>query len=161
MKKIFLSSIFYLIFIKAVFSEELKFQCEGFQVDVINSTLINNGNGKKAFRVNNEVKWYMVTNLQGIPIVVTNSLNINNSEWTRKSAGESLKKRPFKKLVKKLRKNNKKITNYQKKQMLDQELFVVSNYGTIDQEFEKYLLIDEVIGKTSDSKKWDKKCSKI
>ena len=25
----------------------------------------------------------------------------------------------------------------------------------------KYLLIDEVIGKTSDSKKWDKKCSKI
>ena len=161
MKKIFLSSIFYLIFIKAVFSEELKFQCEGFQVDVINSTLINNGNGKKVFRVNNEVKWYMVTNLQGIPIVVTNSLNINNSEWTRKSAGESLKKRPFKKLVKKLRKNNKKITNYQKKQMLDQELFVVSNYGTTNQEFEKYLLIDEVIDTTSDSKKWDKKCSKI
>lgn len=161
MKNIFLSLIFYLIFTNSVLSENLKFQCEGFQVDVINSTLINNGNGKKAFRVNNEVKWYMVTNLQGIPIVVTNSLNINNSEWTRKSAGESLKKRSFKKLVKKLRKNNKKISNYQKKQMLDQELFVVSNYGTIDQEFEKYLLIDEVIGKTSDSKKWDKKCSKI
>jgi len=49
-KKIFLSSIFYLIFINTVFSEELKFQCEEFQVDVINSTLINNGNGKKAFR---------------------------------------------------------------------------------------------------------------
>jgi hypothetical protein len=161
MHKLFLSIFFYLVLINSVFADNLKFQCEGFKVDVINSTLINNGNGKKAFRINNEVKWYMVTNLQGIPIVVTNTLNINNSEWTRKSAGESLKKRPFKELVKKLRNNNKKITNYQKKKMLDQELFVVSNYGTIDQEFEKYLLIDEVIGKTSDSKKWDKKCSKI
>lgn len=161
MHKLFLSIFFYLVLINSVFADNLKFQCEGFKVDVINSTLINNGNGKKAFRINNEVKWYMVTNLQGIPIVVTNTLNINNSEWTRKSAGESLKKRPFKKLVKKLRKNNKKITNYQKKQMLDQELFVVSNYGTTDQEFEKYLLIDEVIDTTSDSKKWDKKCSKI
>ena len=161
MHKLFLSIFFYLVLINSVFADNLKFQCEGFKVDVINSTLINNGNGKKVFRINNEVKWYMVTNLQGIPIVVTNTLNINNSEWTRKSAGESLKKRPFKKLVKKLKKINKKITNYQKKQMLDQELFVVSNYGTIDQEFEKYLLVDEVIGKISDSKKWDKKCSKI
>ena len=161
MHKLFLSIFFYLVLINSVFADNLKFQCEGFKVDVINSTLINNGNGKKAFRINNEVKWYMVTNLQGIPIVVTNTLNINNSEWTRKSAGKSLKKRPFKKLVKKLKKINKKITNYQKKQMLDQELFVVSNYGSIDQEFEKYLLIDEVIGKTSDFKKWDKKCSKI
>ena len=161
MKKIFLSIIFYLIFTNSVISENLKFQCGKFQVDVTNSTLINNGNGKKAFRVNNEVKWYMVTNLQGIPIVVTNSLNIENYEWTRKAAGEKLKKRSFKKLVKKLVKKNKKIINYQKKQMLDQELFVVSNYGTTDQEFEKYLLIDEVIDTTSDSQKWDKKCSKI
>ena len=115
MHKLFLSIFFYLVLINSVFADNLKFQCEGFKVDVINSTLINNGNGKKAFRINNEVKWYMVTNLQGIPIVVTNTLNINNSEWTRKSAGESLKKRPFKELVKKLRNNNKKITNYQKK----------------------------------------------
>ena len=161
MKKIFLSSIFYLILTNSVFSENLKFQCAGFQVDVTNSTLINNGNGKKAFRINNEVKWYMVTNLQGIPIVVTNTLNINNSEWTRKAAGENVKKRSFKKLVKKLVKKNKKIINYQKKQMLDQELFLVSNYGTTDQELEKYLLIDEVINATSDFQKWDKKCSKI
>ena len=41
MHKLFLSIFFYLLLINSVFADNLKFQCEGFQVDVINSTLIN------------------------------------------------------------------------------------------------------------------------
>ena len=158
MKKILGIIVLGLLLSGNAYSETLKFQCGKFQVDIKNLSLINNGNGKKIFKIDNEVKWYMVTNLQGIPIVVTNTLNIENLEWTRKAAGERIKKRSFKKLTKKLTKKNKKINNYQKKQMLDQELFVVSNFGTIEQEFEKFQLIEGVINAVSDSKQWDKKC---
>ena len=161
MKKILEIIVLGLLLSGNAYSESLKFQCGEFQVDVKNLSLINNGNGKKAFKINNEIKWYMVTNLQGIPVVVTNTLNIQSLDLTRKAAGKKLKKKYFKKLVKKLVKINKKIKNYQKKQMLDQELFIVSNYGTADKEFEKYLLIEEVINSTSDSKQWNKKCLKI
>ena len=158
MKKILGIMVLGLLLSGNAYSETLKFQCGKFQVDIKNLSLINNGNGKKIFKIDNEVKWYMVTNLQGIPIVVTNTLNIENLEWTRKAGGKSIKKRSFKKLSKKLTKKNKKINNYQKKQMLDQELFVVSNFGTIEQEFEKFQLIEGVINAVSDSKQWDKKC---
>ena len=161
MKKVIYIITFLSFFLTQSYAETLKFQCGKFQVDAKNLLLINNGNGKKAFKINNEIKWYMVTNLQGLPIVVTNSLDIKSLDWTRKAAGEKLKKRSYKKITKKLAKINKKIKDYQKKQMLDQELFVVSNFGTTDQEFEKYLLIEEAINTTPDSKQWNKKCSKI
>ena len=90
-------------------------------------------------------------------MVDTKDLNINNSVWTRKTA-QNLKKRSFKRLVKQLVKKNKKIKNYQKKQMVDQELFLVSNYGTASQELEKYLLIEKAISSTSDFKQLDRKC---
>ena len=162
MKKIFLLiKVFLLIFINPVFAGSLKFQCDVigdkyFQIDVKNST-ISDYDGQKVFIIDNEVKWYRVSSLFGFPMVETNNLNINNSVWTRKIAN-NLKKRSFKRLVKQLVKKNKKIKNYQKKKMVDQELFLVSNYGTASQELEKYLLIEKAISSTSDFKQLDRKC---
>ena len=45
--------------------------------------------------------------------------------------------------------------------MLDQELFVVSNFGTTNQEFEKYLIIEKAIESSSSIKKYNNKCTKI
>ena len=130
-------------------------------LDLKNKTITNltTKGVDNVIKVNGEVKMYFAGYLPNLPILWVDTLDIASLKWKR-IAGKNTKNRTYKKLKKKLIKINKKIQNYQKKEMAGAELFQVSKSGSNEQELEKMQLILNTIKKADTIEEKNYQCVK-